>query len=81
VIFNWILVLSHNFINALIFNFFVFVILIIRPAKKKQNLGLYLYNLLDSMLFVMVRQFGFLRGFIKTPKDPKYYPKNPKIIK
>lgn len=80
-ILNWILVLYHNFINALIIDFFIFTILIIRQAKKKQNMGLYLYNLLDSILFVMVRQFGFLRGFIKTPKDPKYYPKNPKIIK
>lgn len=81
VVLNGILVLHHNFIYALIFDFFAFIILVVRQAKKKQNLGLFLYNLINNILFVLVRQFGFVRGFLKTPKDPRNYPKNPKVIK
>ncbi len=77
VILNWILLLHINFISALIFDLFVFIILIIRQVKKRANVNFYFFNLLYGMLFVMVRQFGFLCGFIKVPIDPMCYPKNP----
>lgn len=71
----------YNGLSIIILDFFILILLIFRINRKNQNYILYFFSLFDSLLFVLIRQFGFLVGFLKTPKDPTLYPKNPKVIK